>query len=328
MELAGLFLLILMPPADATGETAEALTASLHAELGDVTMVLAPDTLVTPAMWQGEHASMRARFVAHVIWKDKNSVTVDVVSNADAPGRAPFHESRNLAFAAADSKAERGRAIALVLAELLRESPAAALMVAHPPGAVEASASHLTLAGLFAAESTLPGSWGLGPEVMVGCGVTEAFWVRGRGRALFGSADFQYQATNDNGSTRTATTTDQYNNIGVGLEAVWMFLRSESNRHGLGIGLGVDVLHESASVPGERGQSVSGWNVAFVPSLTGSVTIWRRLRVVGSLDARFLPTAITVEQRTENSNSNGGIVKSFTNSKLRPACAFGLELAL
>jgi hypothetical protein len=116
---------------------------------------------------------------------------------ADAPGRAPFHESRNLAFAAADSKTERGRAIALVLAELLRESPAAALMVAHPPGAVEASASHLTLAGLFAAERTLPGSWGLGPEVMVGFGVTEAFWVRGRGRALFGSADFQYQATND-----------------------------------------------------------------------------------------------------------------------------------
>jgi hypothetical protein len=45
---------------------------------------------------------------------------------------------------------------------------------------------------------------------------------------------------------------------------------------------------------------VSGWNVALVPSLTGSVTIWRRLRVVGSLDARFLPTAITVELRTEN----------------------------
>jgi hypothetical protein len=322
MELAGLFLLILMPPADATGETAEALTASLHAELGDVTMVLAPDTLVTPAMWQGEHASMRARFVAHVIWKDKNNIAVDVVSNGDAPNRPQFHERRNLAFSAADSKTERGRAIALVLAELLRESPAAALIVAHPPG--EASASRLALAGLFAAERTFPGSWGLGPEVMVGFGVTEAFWVRARGRALFGSADFQYQATND-GVTRTATTTDQYNNIGVGLEAVWMFLRSERNRHGLGIGLGVDVLHESASVAGEHGQSVSGWNVALVPSLTGSVTIWQRLRLVGSLDARFLPIARAVEQRAEGSAQP---VKSFTNSKLRPACALGLELAL
>jgi hypothetical protein len=322
MELAALFLLVLMPPADATGETAEALTASLHAELGDVTMVLAPDTLVTPAMWQGEKASMHARFVAHVVWKDKNSATVDVLSNGDATRRAQFHESRNLAFTAADSKTERGRAIALVLAELLRESPAAALIVPHPPA--EAAASRLTLAGLFAAERTLPGSWGLGPEVMVGLKLTEAFSVRGRGRALFGSSDAQYPATNDNGGTRTATTTDQYNNFGVGLEAVWKFLRSERDRHDLGIGLGVDVLHESASVPGERGQSTSGWNVALVPSLTGGVTIWRRLRLVGSLDARFLPIASTVQLGKDG----GGIVKSFTNSKLRPAFALGLDLAL
>ena len=156
MELVGLFLLVLMPPADATGETAEALTVSIHAELGDVTMVLAPDTLVTPAMWQGENASMRARFVAHVIWKDKNNITVDVVSNGDAGSRAQFHESRSLAFAAEDSKTERGRAMALVLAELLRESPAAALIVAHPPGAVEASASRLALAGLFAERCPTP----------------------------------------------------------------------------------------------------------------------------------------------------------------------------
>jgi hypothetical protein len=324
MELAGLFLLVLMPPADATGETAEALTAALHAELGDVTMVLAPDTLVTPAMWKGEHASMRARFVAHVLATDQNEVTVDVVANGDAPKRAQFHESRKLTFSAADSKAERGRAIALVLAELLRESPVAALIAPHPPGGGLASASRLALAGLFAAERVLPGSWGLGPEVMVGFGITDAFWVRGRGRALFGSADFQYQANND-GVTRLATTTDQYNSIGVGLEAVWMFLRSEHNRHTLGIGLGADVLHESASVAGEHGQSVSGWNVALVPSLTGSATILRRLRLVGSIDARFLPTASTVALRGDN---NGQIVKSFTNSKFRPAFALGLELAL
>ena len=212
MELVGLFLLVLMPPADATGETAEALTVSIHAELGDVTMVLAPDTLVTPAMWQGENASMRARFVAHVIWKDKNNITVDVVSNGDAGSRAQFHESRSLAFAAEDSKTERGRAMALVLAELLRESPAAALIVAHPPGAVEASASRLALAGLFADERVRTGAWAMGPEVRIALSVNDAFWVNASGRAQFASAD-------------------QYQGFGAGLAAVWRLLRSQSNRH-------------------------------------------------------------------------------------------------
>jgi hypothetical protein len=55
MELASLFLLLLLPPTDATGEMASALEASLHAELGDVAMAMAPDRLVTPAMLEGDN---------------------------------------------------------------------------------------------------------------------------------------------------------------------------------------------------------------------------------------------------------------------------------
>jgi hypothetical protein len=308
MELAALFLLVLMPPADATGETAEALTASLHAELGDVTMVLAPDTLVTPAMWQGEKASMHARFVAHVIWKNKNSVTVDVLSNGDATRRPQFHESRNLAFSAADSKTERGRAIALVLAELLRESPAAALIVPHPPGAgSQAASSHVTVDGLFAAERAGTGSWAMGPEAHVGLGINEAFWVGASGRALFASAN-------------------QYNGFGAGLEALWVFLGSEHSRYDLGLRAGVDMVHEAASGSGEHGQSASGWNVDFMPSLVGRLTVWRHFRLFGSLDGHFLPASMTVTHVTGEDTRR--VTTPFTYSKFRPGFALGLELAL
>jgi hypothetical protein len=316
MELVGLFLLVLMPPADATGETAEALTVSIHAELGDVTMVLAPDTLVTPAMWQGENASMRARFVAHVIWKDKNNITVDVVSNGDAGSRAQFHESRSLAFAAEDSKTERGRAMALVLAELLRESPAAALIVAHPPGAVEASASRLALAGLFADERVRTGAWAMGPEVRIALSVNDAFWVNASGRAQFASAD-------------------QYQGFGAGLAAVWRLLRSQSNRHWVGVGLGIDVLHESAMLlpyKGEGAPSVaqSGWDVALVPSLSGSATIWRRLRFFASANAGFLSTPLSTTQpvNADTEHNKPAYTRSNVYPRFRPGFALGLELAL
>ncbi len=315
MELASLFLLVLMPPADATGETAEALTASLRAELGDVTMVLAPDTLVTPAMWQGENASMRARFVAHVIWKDKNDATVDVVSNGAATGRVQFHEIRNLAFAAEDSKAERGRAIALVLAELLRESPAAALVVV-PPGAAEASASRVALDGLFAAERVHPGSWAMGPEARVALAISDAFWVNASGRAQFASAE-------------------QYQGFGAGLAVVWRLLRSQKNRHWVGVGLGMDVLHESATLLAYAGEGApavtkSGWNAALVPSLSGSATIWRRLRFVASAGARFFPTSLSVTQDVppNDDNHRQGYTRSLAYPRYRPGFSLGLELAL
>jgi hypothetical protein len=333
MELASLFLLVLMPPADATGETAEALTAALRAELGDVTMVLAPDTLVTPAMWQGENASMRARFVAHVIWKDKNNATVDVVSNGDATGRAQFHESRSLAFAAEDSKAERGRAMALVFAELLRESPAAALIVAHAPiGGPAAARAEIALAGLFAMERVHSGAWALGPEVRVGFGIRDAFVAQASGRALFAST----------GPSGTYSQTEQYSGIGAGLAIAWRFLRSEHARHYLGIGLGVDVLHESTTLGatvtgGEKGPtplsgSASTWNVAAVPRLMGCLTLWRRLRLVGSVDARLLSSSLSPQPLTDQREISDvrvtTTIPSPKSSQFRPAFALGLELAL
>ena len=105
MELASLFLLILLPPADATGESAMAIQAALHDQLGEVTMAVAPDSVVTPAMWQQEKSQLRARFVAHLTWKGRDRASVELVALAAAgPGDTV---TRELSFASHDGKTER-----------------------------------------------------------------------------------------------------------------------------------------------------------------------------------------------------------------------------
>jgi len=310
MELASLFLLILLPPADATGDTATAVTASLRLELGDVSMAIAPDTLVTPAMWQGEKASMRARFVVHLVWKTTNTASIEVFSPTSAKDSAGFRRNRDLAFAEQDSKAERGRAIGLVAAELLRESPAAALTASTPVGAAvargSATPSHVVLGGMFAMERVRTGSWAMGPELTYDFGLSEALRLQASGTARFASAD-------------------QYGSIGAGLGIFWDFLRSERGRHALGIGLEVGLSHESATLRvSDKAQSNAKWSLAFGPSLGGRLTVWRGLRIVGEFDmcATTEPLSLTINASDDNPKT------THTFSRWRPVVALGLEFAL
>jgi hypothetical protein len=305
MELASLFLLVLLPPADATGDTATAVTASLRHELGDVSMAIAPDTMVTPAMWQGEKAPMRARFVVRVEWKQPDTASIEVFSPSSAKDTPGFRKSRDLAFSPQDSKAERGRAIGLVVAELLRESPAAALV---PPKPVEVksepvSPSHLVLGGMFATERVRSGNWAMGAELTYDFGLSEAVRLQASGTALFGSAD-------------------QYSGIGADVGVFWDFLCSERGRHALGIGLEAGFLRESAAGTSDYAQSTSKWNLTFGPSLAGRLTIWRALRIVGEVDLRATSGTFNL---TVGDDANRA---QHTFSRWRPAFALGLEFAL
>jgi hypothetical protein len=307
MELASLFLLVLLPPADATGDTATAVTASLRHELGEVSMAIAPDTLVTPAMWQGEKAPMRARFVVRMAWKQPDTASIEVFTPTTAKDAAGFRKSRDLAFSPQDSKAERGRAIGLVVAELLRESPASALV---PPKPVEVkstaesgSPSHLVLGGMFATERVRSGNWAMGPALTYDFGFSEGVRLQASGNALFGSAD-------------------QYSSIGADLGVFWDFLRSERGRHAFGIGLEVGMLRESATGTSDEVKGTSQWNLAFGPSLGGRLTVWRALRIVGAADLRATSGTMSV---TIGDNANRS---QHTFSRWRPAFALGLEFAL
>jgi hypothetical protein len=310
MELASLILLILLPPADATGDTAAAVEASLHHQLGDVAIAIAPDTLVTPAMWQGEKSPMRARFVAHVVWTQKNRASIELTSFVANTKGKPVRTTRELPFADQDSNTERGRAIGLVLAELLRESPPSAWAGTAgpvPAGAAEEKPSHLALGAMFATERVQSGNWAVGPELTYDFGLSDAFRVQASGDTLLSSIN-------------------QYNEIGLGLGAGWDFLRSSRGRHALGVGLEVDAFHESATFGSEHPHSISAWNVALGAALGGHVTVWRTLRLVGEVDLRATLRPETLPVTTIDDNVTTTV--TYTLSRWRPAFALGLELAL
>jgi hypothetical protein len=307
MELASLLILILLPPADATGDTALAIESSLRHELGEVTMAIAPDTLVTPAMWQGEAAQMRARFVAHVIWKARDRASIELLARPSAGAGSSGKVARELVFAPQDGKSERGRAIGLVIAALLRESPVSAWMES-PRGRIEPAGgedgrSRLVLGGLFAAERVRGGAWALGPELTYEFGLSRALRLRAAGTALFSSPD-------------------KYTEIGVGAGARWDLLLSQDGRHALGIGLGADIFHEGGTGPGEHGGGDSVWNAALAPNLGGRLTLWRTVRLASEAGLRATLRTMTLSTGEDTSLARYGL------SRWRPYFALGLELGL
>jgi hypothetical protein len=307
MELASLFLLVLLPPADATGDTAAAVTASLRSHLGDIAMAIVPDTMVTPSMWQGENAPMHARFVVRLVWKQKDTASIEVFSPTSTKDARGFRRQRDLAFAPQDSKVERGRAIGLVVAELLRESPASALLTAESPASMatlaHGSPSHVVLGGMFALERVRTGNWAMGPELTYDFGLTDALRLQASGTALFSSAD-------------------QYTGAGADLGFFWDFLCSERGRHALGLGLEVGVLRESATGAGDNARSVSKWDLVLEPSLGGRLTIWRTLRVVGEVDLRATSGTMSLTIGEDQGRTQ------HTFSRWRPVFALGFEFAL
>jgi len=309
MELASLFLLVLLPPADATGETATAVTASLRHELGDVTMAIAPDTMVTPAMWQGEKAPMRATFVVRMVWKTKDKASVEILSVSSSPVVKGGRGTRVLDFASQDSKGERGRAIGLVVAELLRESPASALVPART--AVVASSdsgsgspSHIALGGMFALERVRAGSWAMGPKLIYDFGLGKALRLQAAGSALFNSAD-------------------DYAGIGVDAGIFWDFLLSERGQHALGIGLCIGALRESATSSGDNARGTSNWSLTGGAVLGGRVTVWRNLRVIGDFSLRGTSATMSLTVGDDNPSR-----RQYSFSRLRPAFGVGLAYAL
>jgi hypothetical protein len=306
MEAVPLFLLILLPPADTTGDVAAGMQASLRRELGDVTMAVAPDTLVTPAMLRGERAALRARFVANVGWATRDKATVEL--HASASGAGVTSQTRVLTFAPQDGKLERGRAIGLVLAELLRESSAAAfaapLLGTSAAQAPPAAPSRLAPGAWFATDRVKSGNWAMGPELGTGFALTPAWWLQATGRALFGMSD-------------------QYFSLGFGVAARWDFLRARDGTRALGIGLGWEVFRESAKVDAEEDHSASIFNLGFGGTLAGRIAIAQSLRLVGAFQMQASLRAISL---TLGEDAN--CLRTCDYSHWRPGFSVGLELLL
>jgi hypothetical protein len=312
MEATALFLLLLLPPADTAGETAAGIQASLHHELGEASMVIAPETLVTPSMWQGERAPMRARFVVRVSRKNADSVRIDLLADS---GSETYHGGRDLAFAPEDGKADRGRAIGLVIAELLRSSPTAAWADGKAGGAPSVAPSRLQLGGAFAAEQPAAGSWAYGPALTYGFGLSEAFQLRASAMALFGSRD-------------------QYKDMGLTVGANWDFLRWGQNRHALGVGLFAGYLYESATFTVGTGEHSSTStpaqsNLEVGLNLRGRLGLWRSLRLVAEGGVRLVSNRIAGPTTIPGDDEVTLPVKSpVVYQRWRPMFSVGLELPM
>ena len=304
-ELASLFLLVLLPPADATSETAQAIQTTLRSMLGEVTMAVAPDSVVTQAMWKQEGSQLHAHFVAHLVWKDRDRASVELVA-LGANGTSQTTR-RELSFTPQDDKAERGRAVALVIAALLREFPAAAWLRPPPADEVAAGGSRaplsIVLGGMFAFERARTGNWPMGPALLYDLSLSDSFRVRARAMALIGNLD-------------------GYREIGVGLGATWDFLRSRDGHHALGAGLELDGFHEATSSPGDHPSNDSTLNAALGPTLGGRVTIWRSLRLIGEAGLRLSLARMTLTVGDDFDR------RTYTYSRWRTIFAVGLEYAL
>lgn len=299
MELATLFLLLLLPPADATGDMANALQASVRSELGDVSMALAPDRLVTPAMLEGDNPAYRARFVAHITWSGKDKASIEVQSGREAT--TPYRASRVMSFSPRDRKAERGRAIGLVLAGLLRDSPPTVLGTASaPPAAIPESVPRgLALGAMFAVQRARAGTWPVGPIFSFAAPLTNALGLQVSAGVLASDDTWQLPFV---------------------VEARWRFLRSHDDRKALALGLGAMVLRESSTLSMEESENTSLWNVGGVANVSGYVTLGRSLRVLAQVEWQALARAMTARYSEEP-------VRTMTFSRWRPAFALGLAYA-
>lgn len=314
MEATALFLLLLLPPADTAGEMAAGVQRSLHHELGEVSMVIAPETLVTPSMWQAENAPMRARFVVRLARTAPEHVSIELLAGADSVGKA-YRGARELTFAPEDSKAEQGRAIGLVIAELLRSSPTSAWAQGKVGTSTADAPSRVELGALFTAERPTSGVSAYGPSLTYGFGLSDAFELRAAATALVGQSD-------------------QYRQMGITAGANWNFLRLAGNRHALGLGLCAGYLYESASLTLGRGDDTVSASPTRSSAMLGGalrarVTVWRSLRVVAEAGLRLLSGRLRgPSEYIGDDNKTIRVASPLDYSRWRPGFGLGLELAL
>jgi hypothetical protein len=255
---------------------------------------------------------MRARFVVRVSRKNADSVRIDLLAGS---GSETYHGGRDLAFAPEDGKADRGRAIGLVIAELLRSSPTAAWTDGKAGGRPSVSPSRLQLGGAFAAEQPAAGLWAYGPALTYAFGLSEAFQLRASAMALFGARD-------------------QYKDMGLTAGANWDFLRWGQNHYALGVGLFGGYLYESATFTvGTHDYSTTSTpsqsNLEVGLNLRGRLAFWRSLRVVAEGGIRLMSNRIAGPTTIPGDDGVTYPVKSpIVYQRWRPMFSVGLELPM
>jgi hypothetical protein len=272
-----LLLLILLPPADAASDLAGAVQAALYRDLGQVAIAVVPDENSAQSTWRDPRGRFGSRFVSRLVWKNPRLATVNVYGGQSKATANDLIKTRDVGFSRGDSSRERGRAIGLVLVQLLRELPgvadgkppveaaAAALPVSHHPNAF--------IVDMYT-ERVSTENWGLGPELRVAHNFIPALQVRGYGLAIFGSQD-------------------AYSEFGAGAGVTWLLWRQAARQRALGLEGDAGICRGTVTAPGEGGGSHGNVSGSFRAAATGYVHVSGSLFVGASIGLRALTSSLS-----------------------------------
>jgi hypothetical protein len=275
MNSSAIILLLLVPKSDVGGEVVKGVMSTLTTvEFNERLAVQVdadrPGRLDAKAVSRAAHAP---NFAARVAWQDERRLSATLVVREVLPGSVPYHSmNRVVVFEPADSPREKGRALGLVLASMLRSLagvPEPAAESAVPPSSEVPQRHAVRLLGALLLVSG--GEWSAGGEV-------------GYRLALSPHVGFRSAALLRSG--RVSGITGAVSTVGAGIGGDYVFIRSPSWT----VAMALDILAirqgwigqiTAADDGGGKTGNTVHWNAIFRPSVEGQLRVSRWLSIVG-----------------------------------------------
>ena len=312
MEFASLLLLILLPASDAGTDMTAAIQAALYRDLGQVAIAVAPDTASSRKSWQEANGDYRAKYVTRFTWSRKHKARVELWRGQGVGDPKDRLGMREITFSPSDATAERGRALGLVVVQLMRELPEADLgmpkptpqpvvIVEAPPAPTPSPRGHAAVA-LLSFSRAASGVWTYGPEIVASLHVLPHVSVQ---------ASIAFGQGSENG----------YSELGPGLGAAYFPWQSSDLRQGVGLGLRLGLYRESAQTGHEPPVTMRNWEVAATPQVLGYFGIWRQIQAHAAVGLRRDTGTFSTEVGDDSDRMR------FTYSAWRPSFSLGLGLA-
>ena len=290
MNPSAIVLLLLVPRADVGGEVVKGALSTLTTVEFNERLAVQVDA-DRPGRLDVKTSSRAARtpnFAARVAWQDERRLSATLVVREVLPGAGPYHSmSRAVVFAPEDAPREKGRALGLVLASMLR-SLAGIPEPGAPPveTAVESPRHSVRLLGAL-----LPVS---GSELSAGGEVSYRL-------APSPHLGFRAAAVVREGSVSGIK--GGVSTVGAGLGLDYVFVHSPSWTVAVALDIlairqgWIGLITAADDGGGKTGNTVH-WNAIFRPSVEGQLHVWRWLSMVGIVG--FEVAASKESQRSED----------------------------
>lgn len=278
MNSAAIILLLLVPRSDVGSDVVKgALSTLTTVEFNQRLTVQVdadrPGRLDVKAVSRGAHAP---NFAARMVWQDERRLSVTLVVREVVSESVPYHSmSRVVVFEPADAPREKGRALGLVLASMLRSLagiPEPGAESAVPPASETAAETQRHAVRLLGALLLVSGGeWSAGGEV-------------GYRLALSPHEGFRSAALLRNG--RVSGITGGVSTVGAGIGGDYVFIHSPSWTAAVALDIlairqgWIGLISAADDGGGKTGPTVH-WNALFRPSVEGQLRVSRWLSIVG-----------------------------------------------